>query len=70
VPGLSAVATGLMELTVSDVILLACSYMHDVHHAYRHVSLIGRAGALPGEWLNTRNAVEIQRRIDKGRKAG
>jgi hypothetical protein len=35
VPGLSNVATDMMELTASDVVLLAISYMHGGKSVYR-----------------------------------
>ena len=42
-PGMATCAKELLDLTDSDVLFMAVSYVHGKKNPYRHVSVIGRA---------------------------
>ena len=42
-PGMAQCAKDVLDLTDSDVLLMAVSYVHGKKNPYRHVSVIGRA---------------------------
>ena len=42
-PGMATCAKDVLDLTDSDVLLMAVSYIHGKKNPYRHVSVIGRA---------------------------
>ena len=42
-PGMATCAKDVLELTDSDVLFMAVSYIHGKKNPYRHVSVIGRA---------------------------
>ena len=47
-PGMAQCAKDVLDLTDSDVMLLAVSYVHGKKNPYRHVSVIGRAKPVEG----------------------
>ena len=47
-PGMATCAKDVLDLTDSDVLLMAVSYVHGKKNPYRHVSVIGRAKPVKG----------------------
>jgi nanoRNase/pAp phosphatase (c-di-AMP/oligoRNAs hydrolase)/CBS domain-containing protein len=52
-PGMATCAKDVLDLTDSDVLLMAVSYVHGKKNPYRHVSVIGRAKPVKGVDLSS-----------------
>ena len=52
-PGMAQCAKDVLDLTDSDVLLMAVSYVHGKKNPYRHVSIIGRAKPVKSVDLST-----------------
>ena len=52
-PGMATCAKECLDLTDSDVLLMAVSYVHGKKNPYRHVSVIGRAKPVKGVDLSS-----------------